>query len=834
MSAPQDTDPAGESLPARDPAEIEQLRDLLKAHRATMAHYLKQRAIFSEAYAPPSVLHGIGEAREQIGRIKAALREHGAPVEDFLIDNGFADPAEAFGDDYERFRADYIIPWEIFERVELEHFIGRAWLLAEVDTFLRQHDRGYFVLEAEAGLGKTTFLAWLVQQRAYMHHFSELAPGLRGVERSINNLVAQLVLTYQQRLSEAVPVSSDAASLSNDLASLLKQISDRLEPGEQVVLVVDALDEAGSPEGLNVLGLPKTLPPGIFFIVSQRPAEVRLQVTARTARYRCRLNADSAENRADTQRFLDQALQWEGVAEALRLSTVAPAAFTDTLLDKCRGVWVYLYHVLKDIDRARVLPADLSTLPEGLTHYYIQYWGAWHGRDRRAWHEVYLPLLATLAAAREPVPLRKLHSWAGVALTDWELGDLLMRHWRPFLTVSGEGERRSYQFYHATLREFFYGKIDTRGQELFSNEQAFVEELKRAAESARERIIATLIAEMRDAPAEAARRDAAFQLIRMDWRADGRRIDAQDLLRQLELVIRYSDTQSQRDYLIDSIDTLRARQDTRQKARLAVCRAALQGQSNRLPEAKHDYARAREFVGELVGPAEPLVEDLLLAARIDLGLGTIAVIEAQQLDPADPTRKTALEHAVARYTSAARAAERYGLDPVLIVTVYRQLIYTHALLEEWGLAKEAYRLAATILDASEYADHDPSVLATCRAQMMEAVNQMHLMSSQALRQRAIAELASAYDLVKQEIDMLERAYATSGDVILIDDLALAHINAGEYLREMSQYHECAAYDPIATACNYWQIALEKASSAGITERQKQASDLIALHCGGAS
>ncbi len=103
-------------------------------------------------------------------------------------------------DDYERLRDAYIEPWSVFERVRLDYFVGREWLLREVDAFLRDHDRGYFILEAKAGLGKTTFLAWLVCERDYIHHFTELAPGLDGVGRGLKNLAAQVVLAYQQKL----------------------------------------------------------------------------------------------------------------------------------------------------------------------------------------------------------------------------------------------------------------------------------------------------------------------------------------------------------------------------------------------------------------------------------------------------------------------------------------------------------------------------------------------------------------------------------------------------------------------------------------------------------
>ncbi|MCK6629062.1 MAG: hypothetical protein L6R45_28280 [Anaerolineae bacterium] len=111
-----------------------------------------------------------------------------------------------------------------------------------IDTFLHGHDRGYFILEAEAGLGKTTFLAWLTRQRGYIHHFSELAPGLDGMGRDLKNLAAQLVLAYQLNVYEAEGVLPGAATRPDFLHRLLKQAADQRKEGEKIVLVVDVLD----------------------------------------------------------------------------------------------------------------------------------------------------------------------------------------------------------------------------------------------------------------------------------------------------------------------------------------------------------------------------------------------------------------------------------------------------------------------------------------------------------------------------------------------------------------------------------------------------------------
>jgi hypothetical protein len=67
---------------------------------------------------------------------------------------------------------------EVFDRVNIDAFVGREWISDEIDAFLNDNDCGYFVIEAKAGLGKTAFMAWLVNKNNYIHHFVELAPGL--------------------------------------------------------------------------------------------------------------------------------------------------------------------------------------------------------------------------------------------------------------------------------------------------------------------------------------------------------------------------------------------------------------------------------------------------------------------------------------------------------------------------------------------------------------------------------------------------------------------------------------------------------------------------------
>lgn len=384
------------------------------------------------------------------------------------------DHNQVFVGDYVRLQDAYINPQSVFDRVNLEHFIGRDWLLAKVDDFLQDNDRGYFVIEASAGLGKTAFMAWLVKQRSYIHHFCELRPGLEGIGDSLKSLAAQLVRAYL----EPKTVVPSAASRPDYFYNLLTQAANRRHTDEKIVIVVDALDEAGTPDNQNVLGLPTGLPEGVFFVVSQRPASVILTVKdAKTPRPYFSFSADDDKNKADMQRFLTYISKLPEIVNALQTNQhkYTSEEFITSLMEKSGGVWIYIYYMLEEIQRGNRSSLDLAALPVGLTQYYVHYWRRWRDADEEVWDEVFLPLLTTLAAAQESLSCQRLIEWSGAKLTERSLRRLLEREWRPFLTIAKQGTVSRYRFYHATLQEFFDGQIEQDNLSL--DEIAFVNEL---------------------------------------------------------------------------------------------------------------------------------------------------------------------------------------------------------------------------------------------------------------------------------------------------------------------------------------------------------------------
>ena len=282
----------------------------------------------------------------------------------------------------------------------------------------------------------------------------------------MKSLAAQLVRAWVLNPNTAEAVLPGSAARPEFLQNLLKEAADRRDrtrPGEPIVLVVDALDEAGTPSGQNVLGLPRILPRGVYLVVSHRPVDVTLFVEG--PRHVEPLKAEDQKNLADMRAFLEKALTWPGIRKALGEGRISESQFVETLLEKSRGVWIYLHYVVAEIEAGRRSPLKLEELPRDLWQYYADYWKRWREAHGQTWDSVDLPLLTTLAAAQDSLTLDALLALAGIDRkpdVSGRIGDVLDFEWIPYLAVSTAGPQLpcSYRFYHASLRDFFSGAID--------------------------------------------------------------------------------------------------------------------------------------------------------------------------------------------------------------------------------------------------------------------------------------------------------------------------------------------------------------------------------------
>jgi hypothetical protein len=398
-----------------------------------------------------------------------------------------------FGGDFATLDDLYVRPDAVFQRVRVQDFVGREWLTAKVDAFLSDEKRksGVFLLVGEAGVGKTSFMAHLVTERRYLHLFAEQVPGDVNVSRALQSLGAQLVARYQIDPYKEKGTLPAIAAFPDFLDKLLRLAADKLSAGEKIVIVCDALDEAGTAPNGNVFGLPSMLPDGVYFILSQRPVAVKLSVKADLVKEA--VDAAGADNLHDVEQYLIAVCHRLEVSNQLRAHHYTEADFVRILKERSGGVWMYLFYVVSEIAAGSRAPLDLATLPSGLAGYYTDYWGDWiEGRNGRGegpgkWDTIYAPLLATLAAAQLPISLKLLLAWSHVQATEYEVERLLRRNWRAFVTDRDIDHTPRFALYHASLRDFVTGQVDRQGLTLEAEQ--LIDELSRRAYDAHVHIV---------------------------------------------------------------------------------------------------------------------------------------------------------------------------------------------------------------------------------------------------------------------------------------------------------------------------------------------------------
>ncbi len=280
------------------------------------------------------------------------------------------DGNRVFTGEFESLRDAYISPDTVFQRVAIDRFARREWLAREVDEFFKASDRGYFILEAEAGLGKTAFMAWLVKQRSYIHLFVEQSPGAEGMVHGVRSLAAQVIRTWDLRGRVEDGVLPRAASRPDFLDGLLREAArarDLRRRDEPIVLVVDGLDEAGAPAGLNPLGLPPRLPKGVYVVAAYRIGAAVLNVDEPKRPFQLKAGG---KNRNDMRSYLQDAAARLRAAGALdRARGSGDDDFVRALIGKCDGVWIYMRYIMDEIERGERAPLDLDELPDNLWEY---------------------------------------------------------------------------------------------------------------------------------------------------------------------------------------------------------------------------------------------------------------------------------------------------------------------------------------------------------------------------------------------------------------------------------------------------------------------------------
>ena len=386
-----------------------------------------------------------------------------------------------FAGSFERLKDACFDPAPLARDLDLARFTGRGWLITQIDAFIKTRPRGYVIIQAEAGVGKSALAAHLAGTRPWPHHFTRL-PGGRSPEAARKSLAAQLIARWEL-LGEWAPggVLPDTSARPDWFSRLLDSAArsrDAREPGEPIVLVIDGLDEAETElsAGSSLpLGLPDSLPDGVFVVATSRfGIDHRLHAIRNPADW-LQIEVEGPDNLSDMRRFLRDVTNPDNgddrLTRALEKADIDVRWFRSKMAEVCAGVWIYLRYVLDEFRDGTRDPRSLGDLPGDLAGYYAGQVQRWRGLPddesaARRWEQVRLPLLGVLATARAPLTAGELAKFADVTSLE-AARTFIEESARAFLNRDdSEAGQPRYTLRHQSLRDLLTGIVPSDRQDL--------------------------------------------------------------------------------------------------------------------------------------------------------------------------------------------------------------------------------------------------------------------------------------------------------------------------------------------------------------------------------
>ncbi|MEG3844938.1 ATP-binding protein [Microcoleus sp. herbarium14] len=334
-----------------------------------------------------------------------------------------------------------------------QDFTGRQFVFKAIAEFLQNNRKGYFVLEADPGVGKSSIMAKLVLllKRRCVAHFNSQSEGIVRAEQFLENACTQLIRGFQLNYPQ---LPENATRDGNFLSRLLGEVSAKLG-GKKLIIVVDALDEVDlnlQGRGSNVLYLPDALPDNVYFIVSKQPKTLPLpnhQVFD--------LMQYSAESLADVKVYIDKRTgNSASIQSWINRQNLQREQFVAAVAEKSQNNFMYLRYVLNDIDSGKYSDVNLQDLPRELEGYYDKHWARMEMavRDKELRRRK-LKVIYLLTKTRKPVCCDILADFAEEDALDVQE---VLDDWEQFLRRSGDSPP-DYSIYHASFQRFLH-RID--------------------------------------------------------------------------------------------------------------------------------------------------------------------------------------------------------------------------------------------------------------------------------------------------------------------------------------------------------------------------------------
>lgn len=359
------------------------------------------------------------------------------------------------------------IPRQTFQNIvddKTREFVGREYIYDQIDEYLKDESfpSGYIILKGEPGIGKTALMAKLVEDRKWIHHF--VTEGTDSTESFLASICSQLIVKYElpySKLPECQPEQRILTYRKFIDEELLPQAIEKAKDNT-VVILVDALDEARrSPlDGeLNILGLPKALPQGVFFIVTSREAEDQHFYFYVNNNKRIDIKDDDKDNLKDVRLYVESYLNHSGVKKQIEKWQVSDADFVEKITKKSEGNFMYLFYVMTDIKEQKLsedIKDSIHDLPQGLNGYYNKHWDFMEKSYKDRFREIDEKVIRIIAALHTPAYISYI---AEISKFPTNTVSEIINLWRNFFNEIIENNKQHYRIYHRSFYDFLKRKL---------------------------------------------------------------------------------------------------------------------------------------------------------------------------------------------------------------------------------------------------------------------------------------------------------------------------------------------------------------------------------------
>jgi hypothetical protein len=357
----------------------------------------------------------------------------------------------ALGLDPQRYRVDALLT------DKTRNFVGRNYVFDGINEFITNQRSGYFIIEGDPGMGKSSIVAEYVRRTGCISHFNIRAIGITSARQFLEDICTQIIIDFGLPYSHLPP---DATQDGGFLLRLVQEASAQLEPGERLIVAVDALDEvdlSGHPMGANILYLPSLLPDGVYFILTRRDVDVPM--LTQSPQQELNLMAFPAENRNDVEFYIRRNSEHPELREWIVRQGMTNEMFVSKLAELSENNFMYLRYVLPELESGAYQNLDFEQLPVGLQGYYEDHWKHM-GMTTKPLPRVKIRIIYVMCEVRHPVSRQLLSEFASdeaIKVDELTLQEVL-DEWSQFLNKHITREETRYSLYHSSFRDFLHRK----------------------------------------------------------------------------------------------------------------------------------------------------------------------------------------------------------------------------------------------------------------------------------------------------------------------------------------------------------------------------------------